>query len=309
MKDDKPLVSFDYAIKYLLKNKGDYEIIEGFISAVLKSQGYEAVKIVSLLETESNKEDELGKSSLADLVVEDGHNHKYIVEIERNYKESFIHKACFNTSRLIIDHLGEGVDYTKIVKVFHISLLYFPVGNGAVHHGKTVITDIETHEPLSFHLENKATGQIYDAVDVMPEYFFISVPLFNDRLEKEIDEWLYVLKYDNIPENFSSPYMQKVANRLAILKMSPEERNGYFNYMKKIYDDRDALQAATNMGIFKGRIEGRAEGKIENQIETIMKMINFGMSLEEISNLLELSMAEIEGLLARNKICVTMRKN
>lgn len=25
---EKPLISFDYAIKYLLRNKGDYDIIE-----------------------------------------------------------------------------------------------------------------------------------------------------------------------------------------------------------------------------------------------------------------------------------------
>jgi hypothetical protein len=33
------LVSFDYAIKYLLRNKGDYDIVEGFISALLATGG------------------------------------------------------------------------------------------------------------------------------------------------------------------------------------------------------------------------------------------------------------------------------
>jgi hypothetical protein len=32
-----PLVSFDYAIKYLLKDKCDYAIVEGFISAIHKA--------------------------------------------------------------------------------------------------------------------------------------------------------------------------------------------------------------------------------------------------------------------------------
>ena len=32
MINNKSLVSFDYAIKYLLKDKGDYSIVEGFIS-------------------------------------------------------------------------------------------------------------------------------------------------------------------------------------------------------------------------------------------------------------------------------------
>jgi hypothetical protein len=53
---EKPLISFDYAIKYLLKDKGDYEIVEGFISALLTSEGYKPVKIKALLDGESNKE-------------------------------------------------------------------------------------------------------------------------------------------------------------------------------------------------------------------------------------------------------------
>ena len=141
MNNDKPLVSFDYAIKYLLKDKGDYGIVEGFISALLKTKGYKDIKIVALLETESNKEDSKSKRSLADLIVEDEDHHKYIIEIERNVKDSFIHKACFNTSRLIVDNLAQREDYTQIIKIFHISLLYFPIGNGngAIYHGKTII--------------------------------------------------------------------------------------------------------------------------------------------------------------------------
>jgi len=47
MNNDKPLISFDYAIKYLLKDKGDYSIVEGFISALLKTKGYKDVKIIA----------------------------------------------------------------------------------------------------------------------------------------------------------------------------------------------------------------------------------------------------------------------
>ena len=40
-----PLMSFDYAIKYLLRDKGDYSVVEGFISALLKTQGYLIIQI------------------------------------------------------------------------------------------------------------------------------------------------------------------------------------------------------------------------------------------------------------------------
>jgi len=79
------LISFDYAIKYLLKDKGDYEIVEGFISAILTSRGYKPVKIKSLLESESNREEKTAKRSIADVIVEDTEGTKYIVEIDKEY--------------------------------------------------------------------------------------------------------------------------------------------------------------------------------------------------------------------------------
>ena len=287
---DKPLVSFDYAIKYLLKDKGDYSIVEGFISALLNTRGYKNVKIIALLETETNKEDSKSKRSLADVIVEDEDHHKYIIEIERNVKDSFIHKACFNTSRLIVDNLAQREDYTQIIKIFHISLLYFPIGsgNGAIYHGKTIIHEIETNEKLSVHIKNKETGEIFDATNILPEYFYISVPLFNDRLEKEIDDWLHVMKYDKVPKNYHSPYMSQVAEKLSILKMTKEERELYSYYQKKLYNDRDELKFAEA----KGEARGEARGKEE----VAKNLLKAGIALDLISNSTGLSIEQIEKL-------------
>jgi predicted transposase/invertase (TIGR01784 family) len=292
----KSLVSFDYAIKYLLKDKGDYAIIEGFISALLKTQGYKDIKIIALLETESNKEDSKSKRSLADLIVEDEDHHKYIIEIERNVKDSFIHKSCFNTSRLIVDNLAQRQDYTQIIKIFHISLLYFPIGNGAIYHGKTIIHEIESKEKLTVHIKNQQTGKLFDATDILPEYFYISVPLFNDRLEKEIDEWLHVMKYDEVPEHYHSKYMKQVADKLSILKMTQEERDNYLYYQKKLYNDRDELQAAEARGEERGLAEGEARGEARGKAELIKMMIKTGHSIDKISEITGLSLDEVKKL-------------
>jgi predicted transposase/invertase (TIGR01784 family) len=294
---DKPLISFDYAIKYLLKDKGDYEIVEGFISALLKSQGYGDVKIIGLLDTESNAEDSISKRSLADVIVEDAQHNKYIIEIERTIKDTFLHKACFNTSRLIIDHLAEGMDYANILKVFHISLLYFPVGNGAIHHGQTIFREIESQERLTVHIKHPITQEVVDATDILPEYFVISVPSFNDRLEKEIDDWLYVLKYDDVPPTFHSPYMQKVADKLSILKMTQAERERYVYYMKSLYSDRDALQAAEARGEARGEAKGEAKGKVEEKKEIAKAALKQGIATSVIQAITGLPEAEIKSLL------------
>ena len=124
------------------------------------------------------------------------------------------------------------------------------------------------------------------------EYFYISIPQFNDRLEKEIDDWLHVMKYDEIPKNYHSPYMVQVAEKLSILKMTPEERANYSYYQKKLYSDRDELAAAEARGIEKGR----EEGETKKAIEIAKAMLTKNKPMEEIVEFTGLTVKEIEKL-------------
>lgn len=283
------LLSFDYGIKYLLKNKGDYEIVEGFISALLGTEGYGPVKISALLDTESNKERFGLKRSIADIVVVDEQKHKYIVEIERLSTSNFMHKACFNSSRLIVDSVEAGDDYTTIKKVFHISLLYFKV-NGLMNplcHGKTIMKEIDLEHPIDLNISTMG-GEIFELSKVFPEYFIISIPMFDGIIKQEIDEWLYVMKYSDVKEDFKSPYMKKVSDRLSKLKMSEEELANYYKYVKEVITQRDATEAAEA----KGRVEGKAEGIKE----IAQKLLKQNMELKMIADLTGLSISELKEL-------------
>jgi predicted transposase/invertase (TIGR01784 family) len=283
------LISFDYAIKYLLKDKGDYEIVEGFISAILQAEGYGAVKIKALLEPESNKEEKDLKHSVADLLVEDEKGVAYIVEIERLWTESFLHKACFNSSRLIVDNIYSGGDYRNIKKVFHISLLYFRWHNSekALHHGKTIFKEVDSGHPIDLHIRMQ-DGKTIDLDHIFPEYFLISVPLFDDIIHDELDEWLYVVKNSRVKDDFKSPYMKKVAERLNILTMTSQEKYTYEKFMRETFKERDAIEAAEH--------KGKTEGKIEGKIEIAKKLINKGMPLKDIAEIIELSIEELNNL-------------
>ena len=282
---EKPLISFDFAIKYLLKNKGDYDIIEGFISALFASQGYPPIKINALLDTESNKEGLEMKKSIADLVVEDGEGNKYIVEIERAYTPNFMHKACFNSSRLVVDGIYGNQDYTTIKKIFHISLLYFSTKEmqKPVYHGKTIVHEVDTKHPVDVSIANEGLI-IFNTPNVFPEYFFISVPMFDDVINSEIDEWLYVMKHSEIKQGFKSPYMAKVAERLSVIKMSSEERNEYIYYQKQSVHSQDILNAARAEGEAKG-IKKTALNMLKQELDNKLISSVTGLSLEEILKL------------------------
>ncbi len=296
------LISFDYAIKYLLKDKNDYEIVEGFISALISSCGYKPVKIKALLESASNKESRELKSSIADLIVEDETGNKYIVEIDRSYSSIFLHKACFNSSRLIVDSISTNDDYSTIKKIIHINLLYFPFGNikAPLHYGKTIFHEVDRAHPQSLHIADLGM-KFFDAHNIFPEYFVISVPLFNDVIKDELDEWLYMMKHSEVKEDFKSPYMKKVAQRLNILKMSPADRKEYSIYRNKSLKERDYIVSAEEKGMAQGMEKGEAKGRAEEKIQIAKAMLLDGDSAEKIAKITGLPILEIEKLITPGK--------
>lgn len=267
------------------KIKVIYEIIEGFISAILKDAGYLPVKITALLESKSNKERKDLKKSIADVIVEDQQGHKYIVEIDRSTTHTFLHKACFNSCRLIVDNISSDQDYSDIKKIFHINLIYFVLSDisSPLYHGQTIFRKMDREHPVDLHLADMGC-RFFDVHNVFPEYFVISVPLFDGIIKDELDEWLYFAKHSEVKDDFKSPYMKKVAERLSVLKMTPEERQHYQNYVNESLKERDYIVAA------------RTEGRAEEKIAMAKKMLKENFSIETISRIIELSIEEMEVL-------------
>jgi predicted transposase/invertase (TIGR01784 family) len=127
--------------------------------------------------------------------------------------------------------------------------------------------------------------------------------MFDDVINSEIDEWLYVMKHSEIRKGFKSPYMTKVAERLSVIKMSSEERNEYIYYQKQSVHSQDILSAAEAKGEAKGKaegkVEGKAEGRAEEKIEIARAMLLEGDSIEKIAKITGLSIEEIEKLLKK----------
>ena len=63
MSQKRKLVSFDWAIKRLLRTKANLEILEGFLSELLK----EDICILEILESESNKLNKYDKNNQVDI--------------------------------------------------------------------------------------------------------------------------------------------------------------------------------------------------------------------------------------------------
>ena len=291
------MISFDYAIKYLLKDKKDYDIVEGFISAILNAVDKPSVKICTTMDPESHKESFGGKRSLADLIVEDDNHKKYIVEIERSHMTSYVQKACFNTSRLVVDSIESGSNYEDIKKVYHISILYFnvPFMNEPIAHGRTTFQSVEGKKPVSLVIKDKK-GNACNLTDVLPEYFIICTPLFKGDPKRELDEWIYTLKEGRVPPDAKSPYMKKVKEKLDYLLMTREERDEYTRYMKDVLTEGDRVATAERIGMERGVRKGMKKGVKAGIKEVAIKMKRRGLKVEHISEMTGLASEEVSRL-------------
>lgn len=90
------LVRFDWAMKRLLRDKANFEILEGFLSELL----YQQIKIDQLLESESNKEHANDKFNRVDLLVHTEKNEKIIIEVQTASEWDFYHRILFGTSKV-----------------------------------------------------------------------------------------------------------------------------------------------------------------------------------------------------------------
>ncbi len=99
----RELVSFDYAMKYILRQKTNFDILEGFLEALLK----EEITIIDILESESTKDRDESKLSRVDLMAKDSNDRRLIIEIqydrEDDYLESLKHVlSMFNSTPLLL---------------------------------------------------------------------------------------------------------------------------------------------------------------------------------------------------------------
>src|SRR5438132_1032852 len=118
------LIAFDWAIKRLLRQKANFDILEGFISELLK----EDIQIEEILESESNKEHVDDKLNRVDLLARNSRGELLLIEVQNTREDDYFHRMLYATSKLITEHITEGQSYALVKKVISINIVYFDLG-------------------------------------------------------------------------------------------------------------------------------------------------------------------------------------
>ena len=258
------LVRFDWAMKHLLRDKANFDVLEGFLTALLN----EDIKILHILESESNQESESMKFNRVDLLVEDSRQRKIIIEIQNNREADYLERLLFGTSKVIVDNHQLGEPYRNIAKIISISILYFNLGTGDdyVYLGKTEFKGIHTGKPLLVRERKKVTNALknrfyFREKDIFPKYFLIKTEKFEDIVETPLDEWIYMIKNSEVKAEFKSKNIQIARAKLDYMKMSASEKRRRDRYLMDLASEKDIIDNAKQEGLEKGEKIGLEKGE------------------------------------------------
>ncbi|WLE95752.1 MAG: Rpn family recombination-promoting nuclease/putative transposase [Candidatus Electrothrix communis] len=283
---NRQYVSFDWAIKRLLRSKANFGVLEGFLSELLK----ENITILEVLESESNKDFKKHKQNIVDLKVKNSKDEIVIIEVQYDRDYSFFHRILWGTSRVVTEHLHEGDDYLRVHKVISVNLIYFDLGEGEdyIYHGSTSFRGIHKNDVLQLRAKEKKDAAKDGVQQIFPEYYLVKINRFDDLAKDTLDEWIYFLKNEEIKPEFTAQGLQEAGRLLVYTKLKQEDQIDYNNYI----DNRRRRDSELRTKFSEGLEEGLEKGKRETArsmkkegipVELIQKCTN--LSIDEINNL------------------------
>jgi hypothetical protein len=321
MTENSKYVRFDWAIKRILRDKANKEVLEGLITVLIG----EPIKITDILESEGNQDSREDKTNRVDVKAKTERGEYIIVEVQLTKEKDFFQRILFGTAKNITDQISIGMDYKVIRKIYSVNILYFDFGSGDdyAYHGVTTFTGMTKKDAVL--LFNNAKEERFMAVqapvrpvaglssvtppdDVFPEYFLLIVNKFDEIARTPIEEWMRYLKDAEIREDTTAPGLQAAREKLAIMSMTEKERRAYEDYMISVHAARDAWETLKEEGRAEGWEEGRAEGREEGKkeakaeamrekMESARKLKATGlMTAEQIADVIGIAIEDVNSL-------------
>lgn len=295
---DRPYISFDWALKRLLRDKANFDVLEGFLSTLLGN----SITIDELLESESNQDRKDAKQNRVDLLAKNDKGELLLIEVQGETEYAFFQRILFGTSRLVSEYIDSGQNYDNVKKVYSINIVYFDLGQGKdyVYHGKTEFRGIHYDDVLRLSPFQKQKFAVDEVYQLYPEYYILKVNDFDRWSRTPLDQWLYFLANSDIPEDANAPGLQEARAKLSIAQMSRDEHAAYRRYLDDRVILQDQIVTARGEGKLEGRAEGhaegRAEGRAEEKIQTARKMLQLGLDIDIIAKATGLNAEQIQSL-------------
>lgn len=287
-------VRFDWAIKRLLRQKANFDVLEGFLTVFLG----EKVTILEILESESNQLSAEDKFNRVDIKARNSKDEIIIIEIQNTRELYYLERILYGVAKAITEHISLGETYYKVKKIYSISVLYFDIGKGNdyLYYGQNHFVGVHTGDHLQVNVKERDAIVSRMPAEILPEYVLIRVNEFDKVAVTPLEEWMKYLKDGTIRPDTTAPGLSEAREKLKYFSMPPKERMAYDEHLSAVMIQNDVLDSAKLEGKIEGRAEGRAEGRDEERFSIARNMKQLGIPVDVIVKSTGLTSGEIETL-------------
>ena len=257
-------------------------MLEGFLTVLLG----EDVKIIELLESESNQQTIDDKFNRVNIKARNSKDEIIIVEIQNTRELYYLERILYGVAKAITEH------------IYSISILYFDIGKGDdyLYHGQNNFTGVHTGDRLEITTKEKDALVRKLPAEVFPEYFLIRVNEFNKVAVTPLEEWIEYLKTGCIRHDTTAPGLGEARKKLIYYNMSPEERHAYDEHLSAIMIQNDVLDGAKLEGRMEGLEEGMEKGIEKGRMDIARNLKSMGLDIAAIQKATGLLPEEIQKL-------------
>ena len=283
-------VRFDWAIKRLLRQKENFDVLEGFLTVFLG----EKVTILEILESESNQLSAEDKFNRVDIKARNSKDEIIIIEIQNTRELYYLERILYGVAKAITEHISLGETYYKVKKIYSISVLYFDIGKGNdyLYYSQNHFVGVHTGDHLQVNVKERDAIVSRMPAEIFPEYVLIRVNEFDKVAVTQLEEWMKYMKDGTIRPDTTAPGLSEAREKLKYFSMPPKERMAYDEHLSAVMIQNDVLDSAK----LEGKIEGRAEGRDEERFSIARNMKQLGIPVDVIEKSTGLTSGEIETL-------------
>jgi len=294
---EREIISFDYAIKNVLRDKANFDILSGFLTELL----IKPVSVQEVLESEGNTPTPGGKVNRLDLKAKMDDGEIAVFEIQFFDQIDFLGKVLFNACKAVVEQVSAG-ELFDVKKVYSVNIAYFNMGSQKEYLFVANLTEfkgVNFDEVIPFSQNLDPLSTVSKAIH--PEYFLILPRKYNEENDekKEVskskfDEWVYVLKHSSVKSDFTAAGIQAAGEKLDVLKMTPEQRAEYER--KKIIDLSQKSQ------LYTAELKGIKIGVGEEKEQVVIRGHKKGHSIDVIAEFADLSPDQVLKILQQNRL-------
>jgi predicted transposase/invertase (TIGR01784 family) len=266
----------DVAFRKIFGNQKKSISLISFLNAVLRLEGSNRITKVTIIDPYLVPRIKGEKASIIDVRATDQKNRKFIVEMQVADKTGFEKRVQYYSAREYSMQINQGDDYPKLKPTYFIGILNFGIGKGKNY--------LASH----INIEEETGISVLDDI----QYRFIQLTKFKKKkheLVDMVDKWTYFIKHaqklEMIPDDIVDEGLIEAYKEADKHSWKKEELISYDNASMREQDQRGEIEKA------------REQGESKKEVETVLKLYKKGKSAQEISDLLDMSMEDIQGII------------